>query len=68
MALELQEWIVTTFTKKCEREGPRADGRSVAELARAFRWKFKLDIQLAIAAGLGSMMLTAGQPFEPRVL
>ena len=46
-------------------EGPRADGCSVADLTHAFRWIFKLNIQLAIA-GLGAMMLTAGHPYESR--
>jgi len=68
VALELQEWLVATYAKKCEREGPRADGCSVADLTRAFRWKFRLDIQLAVATGLGGMLLTAGQPFERRAL
>ena len=66
VALELQEWLVATFAKKCEREGPRDDGCSTTDLTRAFRWKFKLNMQLAIATGLGGMLLTAGQPFEPR--
>ena len=64
-AIELQEWLVATFAKKCKQEGPRADGCSTDELTRAFRRKFKLNIQLAIAAGLGSMILTAGHPHGP---
>ena len=66
VAMEFQEWLVATFAKKCEREVPRADGCSVSDLTRAFRWKFKLNIQLAIAAGLGAMILTAGHPFESK--
>lgn len=61
--MELQEWIVTAFAKKCEREGARPDGCCATDLVRAFRQKFKLNVQLAIASGLGSMLLTAGQPF-----
>jgi hypothetical protein len=67
-AIELQEWLVTTFAKKCEREGPRADGCANADMIRAFRQRFKLNVQLAIASGLGGMLLTAGQPFGNDVL
>ena len=67
-AIELQEWIVTAFAKKCEREGPRVDGCSSADLIRTFRQRFKLNVQLAIASGLGGMLLTAGQPFGHDVL
>ena len=67
-ALELQEWIVTAFAKKCEREGARVDGCKSADLIRAFRHKFKLDVQLAVASGFGGMLLTAGQPFGNDVL
>jgi len=62
-ALELQEWLVSAFAKKCEREGARDDGCSSADLVRGFRQKFKLNVQLAVASGLGGMLLTAGQPF-----
>jgi hypothetical protein len=67
-ALDLQEWLVTAFAKKCEREGPRADGCNNADLIRAFRQRFKLSVQLAVASGFGSMLLTAGQPFGNDVL
>ena len=63
-AQELQEWIVSAYARKCSSEGQRADGCTVADRTRAFRQRFKLDVQLAIAAGLGAMLLTAGQPFE----
>jgi hypothetical protein len=67
-AIELQEWLVTAFAKKCEREGARADGCNSADLIRSFRQRFKLNVQLAIASGLGGMLLTAGQPFGHDVL
>jgi hypothetical protein len=67
-AIELQEWIVACFAKKCERDGPRADGCKTADLVRSFRQKFKLDVQLAVASGFGGMLLTAGQPFGNDVL
>ena len=60
-AVELQEWIVTAFAKKCEREGSRADGCNSADLIRTFRQKFKLNVQLAIDSGplgpLGATLL-----------
>jgi len=37
-------------------------------MIRSFRQKFKLNVQLAIASGLGGMLLTAGQPFGHDVL
>jgi hypothetical protein len=61
-AVELQEWIVTAYAKKCERDGARLDGCNKQDMVRAFRQKFKLNVQLAIASGLGGMLLTAGQP------
>ena len=64
VAQELLEWIVSTFAKKCEWEGQRADGCATADLTRNFRTRLKLDVQLAIASGLGGMLLTAGQPYE----
>ena len=62
-AVELQEWLVAAYAKKCEREGVRLDGCSKADLVRSFRQKLKLNTQLAVASGLGGMLLTAGQPF-----
>ncbi len=67
-AIDLQEWIVTSYAKKCELDGPRADGCCTADLVRSFRQRFKLDVQLAVAAGFGGMLLTAGQPFGNDVL
>jgi hypothetical protein len=55
-AVELQEWLVTAYAKKCERDGTRADGCNSADLIRSFRQKFKLNVQLAIASGLGGML------------
>jgi hypothetical protein len=56
------------YAKKCEREGPRLDGCNKADMVRSFRQKFKLNVQLAVASGLGGMLLTAGQPFGCDVL
>jgi hypothetical protein len=62
-AIELQEWLVSAYAKKCEREGVRPDGCDRVSMIRSFRQKFKLNVQLAVASGLGGMLLTAGQPF-----
>jgi hypothetical protein len=67
-ALELQEWLVSAYAKKCEREGPRPDGCNAADLIRSFRQKFKINVQLDVASGFGGMLLTAGQPFGNDVL
>ena len=67
-AIELQEWLVSAFAKKCEREGARSDGCNKADMVRSFRQKFKLNVQLAVASGLGGMLLTAGQPWGHDVL
>jgi hypothetical protein len=67
-AIDLQEWLVTAYAKKCEREGARADGCNSTDMIRSFRQRFKLNVQLAIASGLGGMLLTAGQPFGHDVL
>ena len=55
-AIDLQEWLVTAYAKKCEREGARADGCNSTDMIRAFRQRFKLNVQLAIASGLGGML------------
>jgi len=49
--------------KKYAKEKSRADGCSTSDLVRQFRHKFKIDIQFAIAAGLGAMIQVAGQPW-----
>ena len=61
-AVELQEWLVAAYAKKCVREGSRLDGCNRVDTVRSFRQKFKLNVQLAVASGLGSLLLTAGQP------
>ena len=66
--IELQEWLVTAYAKKCEREGARPDGCNKVDMIRSFRQKFKLNVQLAVASGFGSMLLTAGQPHGHDVL
>ena len=60
-ASDLQEWIVEQYRRKCAKDKSRADGLSTSDLVRQFRHKFKIDIQFAIAAGLGAMIQAAGQ-------
>ena len=62
-ATDLQEWIVEQYRRKCAKDKARKDGCSTADLVRQFRHKFKVDIQFAIAAGLGAMIQAAGQPW-----
>jgi hypothetical protein len=62
-AVDLQEWIVDQFRRKCIKHGTRADGCSTLELVRQFRHKFKVSVQFAMAAGLGAMIQAAGQPW-----
>ena len=52
-AIELQEWIVAAYAKKCVREGARPDGCNKVDMIRSFRQKFKLNVQLAVASGFG---------------
>ena len=62
-AVDLQEWIVEQFRRKCVKQGTRANGTSTSDLVRQFRHKFKVGIQFAMAAGLGAMIQAAGQPW-----
>ena len=60
LAYDLQEWIVEQFRQKCLREGPRSDGCRPSDRVREFRHKLKVGVQVAVAAGLGSMIQGAG--------
>ena len=62
-ALEIQEWLVNQYRLKCVKMGARSDGCSTDDLVRQFRHRFKIGVQLAIAAGMGSMIQAAGQPW-----
>ena len=61
-AMEFQEWLVARF-KRHHRKLVRTDGQTVAELTREFRRNLRVSLQLALASGIGSMILAAGQPF-----
>ena len=56
---DLLEWIVHQFKIKCEDEGRRSDGCSVASLVRDFRNELHTNVQMAIAAGCGEMLRRA---------
>ena len=62
-AIDLQEWLVNQFCIRCVKLGRRADGCSTDDLVRQFRHRFKIGIQMAVASGLGAMILAAGQPW-----
>jgi hypothetical protein len=62
-AVDLQEWLVDQFRRKCMKQGTRADGCSAMDLVRQFRHRFKVGTQFAVAAGIGAMIQAAGQPW-----
>ena len=62
-AVELIDWIVDNFKRKCVLEGPRSDGVSVPEMIRSFRHKIKMGAMFGIAAGCGAMLQSAGLPW-----
>ena len=66
-ALAFQEWLVNQFRLKCSRDGSQANGHSTADLVRSFRHRFKMSVQVAIAAGLGNMIQAAGHPCGGRL-
>ena len=63
VARELQEWIIMKY-KGYHRTRVRTDGVSVKELVYSFRSRLAASLQFAVAAGLGAMLITAGQPWR----
>lgn len=61
LAADLQEWLVTQFWSQCEKSGKRLDGCKVLDLVRDFRYRLRIGIQLAVAAGCGEMISKAGR-------
>jgi hypothetical protein len=61
VAVEFQEWLVSQYRSKCEREGRRADGCKTLDLVHDFRHRLCIGIQLAVASGCGEMLRRAGQ-------
>jgi hypothetical protein len=62
-AAELQDWLSDQYRLKCADDGPRADGVTVQERVRNFRYKLLLRTLLVLAAGIGGMMCAAGAPW-----
>ena len=56
----LQESIVNQFFVKCKASSHRADGLTTKELVRSFRHRLKINLQFAIAVGMGNLILSAG--------
>ena len=56
----LQEWIVNQFHAKCKNNGHRSDGLTVSELVQSFRHRLKVNLQFAVAVGMGNLVLQAG--------
>ena len=63
-AVALQEWLVNQYRRKCEQDGPRADGCKTVDLVRVFRYKLRIGVQMALAAGCGEMLCRAGQAWH----
>ena len=62
-AQELLDWLVDQYRHHYEHKDPRADGCKPLEMAREFKRKIKVAVQMAIAAGSGEMFHAAGQPW-----
>jgi hypothetical protein len=62
-AMEFQSWLVGRF-KRHHKRLTRTDGQTVGELTAAFKRNLRVSLQLAVASGLGAMILAAGQPFR----
>ena len=59
-AIVFQEWLVNQFRLKCSRDGSQNNGHTTPDLVRNFRHRFKMSVQVVIAAGMGSMIQAAG--------
>ena len=60
-AIVFQEWLVNQFRLKCSRDGSKNNGHATPDLVRNFRHRFKMSVQVAIAAGMGSIIQAAGR-------
>ena len=47
---------------KLAREGPRLDGLPIAQLTALFRTSLKTAVQVSVARGIATMLVTAGLP------
>jgi hypothetical protein len=62
-AVDFQNWLVARF-KQHHKRMVRTDGTSTADLTTEYRRNLRTSLQLALASGLSSMILAAGQPFR----
>lgn len=58
----LQERIIKAYLRDLDVQGPRLDGYSPSYLSAVFREDFKASVQVAVAKGVGRMLLEAGLP------
>src|SRR6185437_8584513 len=63
MARDLLDWLVSCYRSKCNAE-KRLDGTTTLSLVRNYRYRVRLSLQLAIAAGCGEMLLCAGRAWR----
>ena len=62
-AITMLDWLVDKRRSLAEKSGARADGVKPLELVRQFKHRLRMGIQMAIAAGSGEMLHSAGQPW-----
>lgn len=60
--VKLQEFLTMAYAKKLAREGDRDDGFSIKDLTADYRNRFRNRIQVAVAKGVGCMIMTCGLP------
>ena len=61
-AVATMDWMVRKYKKKRAAEPPRADGMSVKELTADLRDRLYVCVLSSLAAGVGSMLASAGGP------
>ena len=62
-AKDLLDWVTAAYRAKCTAE-PSTDGVPLMELVRNFKYRVRLSLQLALAAGCGEMLCKAGQAWR----
>ena len=59
---QLLEQVVAIYSRRLAREGARLDGLPTAQLTAAFRTSLKVAVQVAVAKGIATMLISAGLP------
>lgn len=59
-AQNFMNWLCACYHRRCVRGGPRRDGRAPAELTKEYRRRLRVEVQFAIAAGMGEIIRSAG--------